>query len=62
VPTEEVAELILALHFIAMDPTASPELNRDVVVAVDAICDSLGPGGIVISSSVSTALVHLGVL
>ncbi|KAJ7770139.1 hypothetical protein DFH07DRAFT_768691 [Mycena maculata] len=40
----EVPDFVLALLVVAMDPSSSPDLQRDIILTVDLLCKSLAPG------------------
>ncbi|KAJ7680414.1 hypothetical protein DFH06DRAFT_416511 [Mycena polygramma] len=39
----EVPNFVMALLFVAMDPSSSPDLQKEIMVAVDLLCQSVAP-------------------
>jgi len=52
----DVPAAVVALLIIAMDPSSAVELKRDIIVAVDMICQSIKGDSEAASAIVSTKL------
>jgi hypothetical protein len=59
---EDIAEILLSLLLVAIDPTTSSELQMEFIIAVDRVCQAVGRGADVISVKVSVQLPSLGLL
>ncbi|KAG5639407.1 hypothetical protein H0H81_002939 [Sphagnurus paluster] len=42
---DEIPDTLMALILVANDPTSSPELQSDIMIAIDRVCQSIGPAG-----------------
>ncbi|KAJ6593986.1 hypothetical protein B0H19DRAFT_1246705 [Mycena capillaripes] len=51
----EVPHFVMALLFVAMDPSSSSDLQREIMVAVDLLCQSVGSNGD-ISAEIETTI------
>ncbi len=50
---EEIPNVLLLLSHVALDPSCSQDITRDMIMAVHDICSSIGPGDVVIPDIVS---------
>ena len=55
----DVPVTVVTLLFIAMDPSSSAELKRDIMVAVDTICQSIKGDSEAASATVSTKVADI---
>jgi hypothetical protein len=56
----DVPDTVMALLLIAMDPSSSPDLKRDIMMAVDTICQSIKEDSGAAPSTASLRSVILG--
>ncbi|KAJ7446146.1 hypothetical protein B0H11DRAFT_2337325 [Mycena galericulata] len=51
----EIPDFIMAVLLVGMDPSSSPDLQRDIILTVDLLCQSIAPGTD-ISTDIETAI------
>jgi hypothetical protein len=49
---QDIADILLSLLLVAIDPTTSSELQREFIIAVDTVCQAVGHGADVIAVKV----------
>jgi hypothetical protein len=52
---KDIPDILFVLLLIAIDPSSSVDLQRDIMLAVDAVCQSLAQGTDISAEIVSPA-------